>query len=156
MDGIDRRIVALLQKHGRLPQSDLAAQVGLSPAALGERLRRLEARQTIRGYAALVDPSAVGLHTLAFVRVQIEGPEYPAAEIAFLDHVRGDDAVQECHHVAGEDSYLLKVRAADNAALAAIVGRLKALPGLARTSTLIVLDTAKETTVLPISEDGSP
>jgi Lrp/AsnC family leucine-responsive transcriptional regulator len=153
IDAIDRQIISLLQTQGRLPQSDLAAAVGLSPAALGERLRKLEARGVVRGYAALVDPAALGLATLAFVRVQLAGPDYHAAESAFLARARESDVILECHHVAGEDSYLLKVRARDNADLSRVLGRLKELPGIVRTSTLVVLDTAKETTVLPTAEE---
>jgi Lrp/AsnC family transcriptional regulator, leucine-responsive regulatory protein len=155
IDDIDQQIISLLQERGRLAQSDLAAAVGLSPAALGERLRKLEARGVIRGYAALVDPAAMGLGALAFVRVQLAGPDYRAAESAFLAHVRASTTILECHHVAGEDSYLLKVRARDNADLSRLLGRLKELPGLARTNTQIVLDTAKETTVLPIAEGAT-
>jgi Lrp/AsnC family transcriptional regulator, leucine-responsive regulatory protein len=150
IDDTDCRVLILLQQRGRLTQTELAGTVGLSLPALGERLRRLEARGIIQGYFARVNPEAVGLGLLAFVRVSLAGERYRAAEETFLAAVAADPAIQECHHVAGEDSFLLKVRAAGTAGLARLIAQLKTLPGVERTNTLVVLDTAKETTALPI------
>src|SRR4051812_35931562 len=104
IDEIDASILELLQENARIAQAEVARTVGLAPSAVLERIRKLESRGVIRGYAALVDPHAVDQPMLAFVAVRSE--EAP-----------GDDSVSqalakcpevlELHHVAGEDCYLL-------------------------------------------------
>lgn len=148
MDDIDRKIVRLIQADARQSYADIGAAVGLSVSAVNERLKKLERSGAIRGWTALVDPAAAGCGVLAYVQVLIERPEH---EAAFLDLVRSEPAIQECHHVTGDWSYLLKVRAADMAGLEALLAqRIKALPGIPRSHSVIVLSSAKETPALPV------
>lgn len=101
----------------------------------------------ITGYAALVDPEAAGCALTAFVAVTLERPVYRAA---FLRRVQSLPEVQECHHVAGEDDFLLKVRCGGTGDLEHIVSEeIKGLDGIARTRTTVVLSTSKETPALP-------
>ena len=110
----------------------------------------MEEREVIRGYAALVNPEAVGITLTAFVAVTLERPKHRAA---FLRRVLELDEVQECHHVAGDDDYLLKLRARGPRELDRLItDELKAVPGVARTRTTIVLGTNKDTPKLPIAE----
>src|SRR5437870_13730264 len=108
IDEIDSKIIELLQDNARIAQADVARAVGLAPSAVLERIRKLEARGVIRGYTALVDPHAVDQAMLAFVAVRSEqapGDDSVAAALAQCPEVL------EVHHVAGDDCYLLKVRA---------------------------------------------
>src|SRR5918911_2530472 len=145
METMDRKAVARLQTAGRESWTRLAELLGVTGPAAAERVRRLEERGVIRGYAALVDPESVGARLPAFVTVTLEHPKYRRA---FLRRVDSLAEVQECHHVAGDDDYLLKVRCSDTGHLDRVLSEeLKGVPGVLRTRTTIVLGTTKETTV---------
>ena len=148
MDPVDRKIIRLLAASGRLSWADLAAELDLSPPAAAERVRKLEQRGIIRGYAALVDPELVGVGVTAFVAVRVERPRHRAA---FLARVAELDAVLECHHVAGDDDFLLKVRVAGLRDLERLISDdLKALAGIAGSRTIVALSTVKETPTPPL------
>ena len=135
-------------RDGRSTWAELAQLLGLSAPAAADRVRRLEERGVIRGYSAVVDPEAVGLGVTAFVTVTLEGPEHRAGFLGWVDDA---PEVQECHHVAGEGDYLMKVRCATMRDLERVVSDgVKGLAGVARTRTMVVLSTRKETTVLPL------
>jgi Lrp/AsnC family leucine-responsive transcriptional regulator len=143
MDDLDRKLLALVQADGRRPHAGLAAEVGLSLSAVNERLKKLLAQGVITGYGARVSPRAMGLDICAFVQVLIERPEH---DEAFLAAVQSLPEVQECHHVTGDYSYLLKIRARDTVHLEQVIkDRIKTVPGLVRSNTVIALSTAKET-----------
>lgn len=149
VDQLDLRILGILQANARETQADIARDVGLAPSAVLERVRKLEARGVIRGYSALVDPRAMALPLLAFVAVRSD-------ETAAHDHVAQTLAespeVLEVHHVAGDDCYLIKVRARDAEHLGVLLRtRFGRIPGVRSTRTTIVLETVKETPRLPIA-----
>jgi Lrp/AsnC family leucine-responsive transcriptional regulator len=136
-----------LSRDGRESWADLGAALGLSAPAAAERVRRLQERGIIRGFTAIADPEAAGFPVLAFVAVTLARQDVRAA---FLDAVRRHDLIQECHHVAGDDDFLLKVRARGMRELEHLLSEeLKGRLGVARTRTTIVLGTAKETISLP-------
>jgi Lrp/AsnC family leucine-responsive transcriptional regulator len=148
IDEIDGAILDLLQDNARMPQAEIARVVGLAPSAVLERIRKLEARGVIKGYAALVDPHALEQSMLAFIAVRSE-------------QAPGDDSVSqalaqcpevlELHHVAGDDCYLLKVRARDAEHIGQLLRhRFGRIPGVRSTRTTIVLETVKETPRLPV------
>ena len=154
LDQTDLRILALVQRDGKLAQAEIAKRVGLSTAAVNERLKKLERAGVIRRYAALLDPAAVGAALTAFVEVFIEHPRH---EPAFFESMLGLDEVQECHYVTGEFSLLLKVRVRDVGSLQELLlHRLNCLEGVRQTRTLIVLSTLKEECLVPIEEKGTP
>jgi Lrp/AsnC family leucine-responsive transcriptional regulator len=151
-DSVDSKAIHELQEDGRVSWADLGAALGLSAPAAAERVRKLTESGTIRGFAAVLDPAAAGFPVLAFVAVTLQSQD---ARTAFLNAVRRHDLIQECHHVAGDDDFLLKVRARSLAELEGVLAdELKGRLGIARTRTTIVLGTAKETTRLPVS--GAP
>jgi Lrp/AsnC family transcriptional regulator, leucine-responsive regulatory protein len=153
MDAMDRKTVAHLQAAGRESWIRLGETLGVTGPAAAERVRRLEERGVIRGYAAVLDPEAVGARLTAFVAVTLEHPKHRRA---FLKRVESLAEVQECHHVAGDDDYLLKVRCSNTGHLDRVLSEeLKGVPGVLRTRTTIVLGTVKETTVLPLPEDDN-
>lgn len=142
LDPIDRIIVERLQADGRATQLELAQAVGLSQPAVAERIRKLEQRGVITGYQARVDAARLGKDVTAFIGVTVDHPRHFDA---FAQRVRALDDVLECHRVAGEDSYLLKVKTATTAALDdLLVGTLRTIPGVTRTHTTIVLASIKE------------
>ncbi len=144
MDAIDQRLVDLLQRNGRATQLELAKAVGLSQPAVAERIRKLEERGIITGYAARVDALLLGLDITAFVGVGIEHPKFFEA---FTKKVMNLDEVLECHRVAGEDSYLLKIKTRNTRTLdRLLVEVLRTIPGVTRTHTTIVLLPIKEET----------
>lgn len=148
IDQIDSKILSILQENARTTQADIAKAVGLAPSAVLERIRKLETRGVIREYTAAVDPHVVERSLLAFVAVKTSeyGPEQPSAQA--LAQIQ---EVLEIHHVAGEDCFLLKVRAKDAEHLGQMLRtRIQAVSGVTSTRTTIVLETVKETSRIPI------
>lgn len=149
IDETDGTILDLLQENARISQADVSRVVGLAPSAVLERIRKLEARGIIRGYAALVDPHALDQPMLAFVSVRTaEAP----GDNSVADALAKCPEVLELHHVAGDDCYLLKVRARDAEHVGQLLRhRFGRIPGVRSTRTTIVLETVKETPRLPVS-----
>lgn len=149
MDPIDAHILRLLQADNRRSAADLGQEVGLSVSAASDRVRRLNACGLIRANRAVVDPTLADLSLCAFMFVDLE-PR--ADEHAFAQTLLRLPEVLEAHHITGPHSWLLKVRTRDAAALQHLLAnRLKSLPGVLRTETIIALDTAKETTELALA-----
>ena len=148
MDDLDSKILGALMADGRITWSDLAARCEVSSPAISERVRRLEKRGIIQGYRVMVDPVQLGYDITAFVAVVLEHPDHRQG---FLDYVQITPAIQECHHVAGDGDYLLKVRCGKMADLERILSEeIKGLPGVLQTRTSIALSTVKETTALSV------
>jgi Lrp/AsnC family transcriptional regulator, leucine-responsive regulatory protein len=142
MDATDHRLVQLLQADGRATQLQLAKEVGLSQPATAERIRKLEDAGIITGYTAKVDATKLGRDVTAFVGVGIEHPKYFDN---FTKRVLAMPEVLECHRVAGQDSYLLKVRTRNTRTLdKLLVETLRTITGVTRTFTTIVLSSSKE------------
>jgi Lrp/AsnC family transcriptional regulator, leucine-responsive regulatory protein len=148
MDAIDLKAIAALQHDGRVTWATLGDTLGMTGPAAADRVRKLEADHVIRGYAALINPDAVGASLTAYVAVTLD---HPKARPAFIRRVARLAEIQECHHIAGDDDYLLKVRCAGTADLDRLLtDELKALPGIVRTRTTVVLRTMKESVALPL------
>jgi len=153
LDGTDRKILGLVQKDASLAQAEIARRVGLSTAAVHERLKKLESAGVIRRWTAVVDPAAVGAQVCAFVEVFFEHPRF---EKGFIERVKKLDAVQECHHITGEFSLLLKVRVADMPALQTLLlEQLSGHEGVRQTRTVMVLSTVKEATFVDTTGPGA-
>ena len=152
IDERDRRILALVQRDAKLAQAEIARRVGLSAGAVNERLKKLESGGFVRRYVAVVDPKAVGVALTAFVEVFIEHPRF---EPAFLARAMALDEVQECHHITGEFSLMLKIRVRDVESLERLlIHELNALEGVRQTRTVIVLSTSKEESFVPTGAEG--
>lgn len=152
LDEKDRRILDLVQYNAKLPQAEIARHVGLSPAAVNERLRKLENAGVIRRYVALVDPRAVGVSITAFVEVFIEHPRH---EASFIERLLAVDEVLECHYVTGEFSLLLKVRVRNMDDLQQLLlHQLNAQEGVRQTRTVMVLSTVKEESFIATAARG--
>jgi Lrp/AsnC family leucine-responsive transcriptional regulator len=153
-DTIDTKAMTRLMQDGRASWADLGTALRLSAPAAAERVRKLEERGVIRGYAALPDPDAAGFPVLAFVSVTLASQ---AARTPFLKAVQAHPLIQECHHIAGDDDFLLKVRCRGMRDLDPLLSEdLKGRLGVARTRTTIVLGTVKETVALPVDMPADP
>ena len=140
MEEIDRKIVSLLARNGRMSFTELARQAGLSVSAVHQRVRRLEQDGVIKGYAAVFDPVDIGLPLTAFVSIKPFDAAAPDDVPARLEHLA---AIEASHSVAGEENYLLKVRVASPAALEEILQQIRTLGGVS-TRTTVVLSTPFE------------
>ena len=140
MEDLDRRIVDLLRADGRMSYTDLGKAMGLSTSAVHQRVRRLEERGAIKGYAALVDYTALDLSLTAFISIS---PLDPAAPDDIPDRLRDITEIEACHSVAGEENYILKVRVRIPLDLEVLLARVRAAANVA-TRTTVVLSTPWE------------
>jgi len=146
-DDCDLKILGILQVDARIPNAEIARRVGMAPSAVLERVRRLEERGVILGYEARLSPRALGLSLTAFVFVKTSLMD--ATELA--RRLGSIPEVQEVHDVAGEDCFLVKVRVKDTEALARLLReQLAVVPGVISTRTTVVLETEKESALLPL------
>lgn len=157
IDNIDATILEIVQKNARVSNAEISRQIGMAPSAVLERLRKLETRGVLRGYEARLDPHAVGLGLLAFVFVRVDERVGSTHAGKLLGEI---PEVQEVHHVAGEDCYLVKVRCGDPEDLGRLLrDRFGAIPEVRSTRSTIVLGTVKESALLPLTRsqgDAAP
>ena len=147
-DDIDLQILSIVQESARTPNSEIARQVSMAPSAVLERIRKLEKKGAIERYQAHLSPVALGLDLLAFVFVRTDET---LADESTGDALAEIPEVQEVHHVAGEDCYLIKVRSRSPEALSRLLrGRLGKVPTVVSTRSTIVLHTIKESGSLPV------
>jgi len=140
VEDLDREIVRLLAHDGRRSFTDLAKDTGLSVSAVHQRVRRLEKRGVIRGYSANVNADEIGLPLTAFVSIK---PIDPAAPDDAPDRLTHLAAIEACHSVAGDESYILKVRVQDPGALEVLLQEIRAAANVS-TRTTVVLSTPYE------------
>lgn len=147
-DEIDEKILNALTKDARTSNAELARQIGMAPSAILERVRKLEERGVVEGYAPRINPRALGLRLLAFVFVRTDEG---VGALTTASHLAKAPEVQEVHHVAGEDCLLVKLRARDTDDLSRILKEVFGpMKSIRSTRTTIVLETIKETSMLPI------
>ena len=152
IDEKDARILEILQQDGRMTNVELARRVELTPSATLERVRKLEERGLVKGYRAVLDPHALGLGLVAFIFVRVdERDDVVGSAEATAEALAELPSVQELHHLAGEDCFLLKVRARDTDDLYRILrDELGQFKSIRSTRTTIVLKTVKESGLLPL------
>jgi Lrp/AsnC family leucine-responsive transcriptional regulator len=144
IDAKDREILTILQGNARISNAEIARQVGMAPSAILERIRRMEANGVIQGYETRVSPEALGYHLLAFVFVATNDF---SGELKTAERLSAIPEVQEVHHIAGEDCFLVKIRARDAKSLGRL---LREQLGQMRTRTTVVLETIHENDRLPL------
>ena len=150
IDATDRRILAVLQRDGRMTNADLASAVGLSASACHRRVQRLEEVGVIRGYVALLDARKLERPTTVFVEITLSGQADEILE-SFEREVRKIPDVLECHLMAGTADYLLKLAVEDTDDFARIHREyLTRLPGVAQMHSSFSLRTVAQTTALPL------
>ena len=140
VEEMNRKIIALLSVDGRMSFTELARRTGLSVSAAQQRVRRLEQRGVIRGYGAVISPEEIGLPLTAFVSIKPFDPAAPDDAPERLAHLT---AIEACHSVAGDESYILKVRVSSPTALEDLLQEIRAAASVS-THTTIVLSTPFE------------
>jgi len=151
MDTLDYRILDMLQRDGRATQLEIARAINLSQPATAERIRKLEDRGVITGYTARVDATRLGKDITAFIGVTIEHPKFFEN---FAKKVLELPEILEAHRVAGQDSYILKVKTSNTKSLdQLLVETLRTIDGVTRTHTTIVLTSIKEETHVHVSPE---
>ena len=150
LDDLDRRLLAALQSDARQSSAELARALKLSGPGLQKRMKKLEDRGVIRGYAAVIDREAVGLELLCFVHIML-AHHRPDAIKRFPEKIKGMPEVLECHFLTGEFDYLLKVVVTGHEELEKFLfEKLMKVSGVDRTRTSIVVKEVKATTSLPL------
>jgi len=157
LDGIDRHILAVLQENCKLPLAKIGERVGLSAPSVNERIRKLEESGVIRGYTAVLDARKLGKDITAFIGVFIEHPRSVGKFEREIDRL---EAVQECHHITGQHTILLKLKTDNTSKLEELIKEIRSIEGVARTETSVVLRTYTEGLWLDLQaseeEDGGP
>lgn len=148
LDETDTKILNILQQNSRTANAEIARRLGMAPSAILERIRKLEERDVIRQYTALLNGKSVGQGVLAFIFVRTDdrvGQVRTAQALAQIPEIL------EVHYIAGEDCYLVKVRVGDTESLSKLfTERLAHIKSITSTRTTIVLETVKESTALPL------
>jgi len=148
LDVIDLKILYILQNKGRSRLADIAEEVELSAPAVMERVKKLEANGVIKGYQALLDSKKIGKDVTAFIGVSVGNHgDIDKFAAQMLQH----HDVLECHHVTGDESFILKVKSANTGSLEKLLGEIRSVEGVTRTVTKIVLSTAKESQTLELN-----
>lgn len=150
IDEISLNILKILQKKARIPNVEVARQVGMAPSAVLERIRKLEKMGLIDGYEVRLNPERFGKAQVAFINVHTDGTGKSQSLVKSLAAM---PQVQEIHYVAGGDSYLLKVRETDTKTLGRLIReQIMPLKGVRATNTTIVMNTFKESARIPIDD----
>lgn len=149
LDEIDIAILEILQKNARTKRNELADEVGLSLPSVSERMRKMEELGVIHGYHAVVDPKSVGKDVTAFITVTVDSSKHFQP---FIEHVCANDEILEVHAVTGEGTHLLKIRTENTSTLEKLLAKIQSWHGVTRSTTSVVLSSAKETMRLKITK----
>lgn len=147
MNSNDLKLINHLMHQARSTWAELGTLLGLSAPAAADRVHKLEEAGIIKGYSALIDPDAIGCGLAALISVIVENSEQ---RTNLLEKVHELPEILECHHVAGDVDYILKVRCADTRDLERLISKeIKSFSGI-KTRTMVILSTVKETPILPL------
>src|SRR3954453_11555006 len=141
LDDIDRTILRILLANGKTSQADIAQQVGIKAPSVFERIKKLQDRGVITGYSACVDADKLGKNLTAFISVTLEGGARYADESSIIESIRSETSIEECHVVAGEESFIIKARVSTPLELQELTTRLRRMEGVANTRTTVALTT---------------
>lgn len=149
LDKKSLKILKILQEKARIPNTEVARQVGLAPSAVLERIRKMENQGFIDGYEVRLNPERFSKNQVAFILLRLD-LSYDAHE-KIGEHLAQIEDVQEVHYTAGEDGYLIKLRVANTEELGHLLrDKINSIEGVASTKTLTVLSTNKETARIQI------
>ncbi|MBQ4504529.1 MAG: Lrp/AsnC family transcriptional regulator [Firmicutes bacterium] len=140
MDIIDVKILEVLQANSRVSISELSKKVNLSLSAVSERLKKLESSNVIEKYTVILNSQALDKELSVIMNISLENPHQTSE---FLNFVRTEDEILECHYVTGEYDYVLKITTRNTATLEHLMNRIKGISGIKRTQTNVVLSSVK-------------
>ena len=151
MDLIDYRLLECLKENSRENATNIGAKINLSTSAVIERIKKLENSGVIQGYTTLINQSVLGREIMAFIYVCLEHPKYNED---FIRLVNENDSIAECHYIAGDFDFILKVVTQNGNVLEKVLNYIKAINGVSLTRTSVVLSTNKcEVCLLPDIEN---
>lgn len=151
MDTIDIKILRLLQKNARMTASEISGEINLSVSAVTDRLKKLESSGVIEQYATILNPRKLKKDLTAIMFISLERPKYTDS---FAEFVKREEAILECHYLAGDFDYSLKIVTENTVTLERLLNRIKSVPGIQKTRTMVVLSTAKNNhSVAPFEEN---
>lgn len=149
LDEIDLKILKHLQRDGRAQRNKLAEIVHLSVPSVSERMRKLEEKELIAGYYAILNSKKFDFDITAFVFVEVDGSDnYPK----FVNQVISEPEVLECHSITGDGSHILKIRTKNTESFEKLLSRIQSWDGVHKTRSNVVLSSFKETTEIPIEQ----
>jgi Lrp/AsnC family leucine-responsive transcriptional regulator len=140
MNDVDTQIIRLLQENARSTASEIGSKIGMSVSAVIERIKKLEGSGVISRYTTIIDHKKVGKDITALISVGLDHPKY---HDAFVDFLNEEDDILECHYLAGDFDYSLKVITESTSSLQELLNRIKYVTGVSKTCTTIVLSTLK-------------
>lgn len=150
LDKLDYKIIEQLSMHGRKTWAELAIYLGISAPSVADRVKKLEEKGVIIGYSTRLNYASLGYMLIAFISINLSHPRYIRD---FLNCINIISEIEECHHVAGEDDYFLKVRCKTTQHLDELLNhQLKMIEGVSRTRTTIVLSSNKEDSLIKYKE----
>ena len=152
LDQTDLKILSILQSDGRCHLSEIAKEVDLSSPAVMERVKKLETNGVIKSYQAVLDAKKVGKDITAFIGVSVSHQRHIDA---FASYMMRQPYVLECHHVTGEESFILKVKIANTDSLEKLLAEIRSVEGVTGTVTKLVLSSVKESQKLEF-DNGLP
>lgn len=141
MDTIDKKILEVLQSNSRVSISELSKKVNLSLSAVSERLKKLENSDIISKYTVILDPKHLGKDLSVMINISLDTPNQTET---FLNFVKQENEILECHYITGEYDYMLKVTTTNTQTLETIMNKIKSFPGIKRTQTNVILSTPKQ------------
>ena len=151
MDLIDYKILECLKENSRENATNISAKINLSTSAVIERIKKLENSGVIEGYTTLINQSAFGRELMAFISVSLEHPKFNEG---FIKRIKENKSVAECHYIAGDFDFILKVVTKSGKTLEGIINYIKSTEGVSLTRTSVVLSTNKcEICLLPDKKD---
>ncbi len=150
LDKTDLKILHELQRNGRARRNKLAEIVGLSVPSVSERMKKLEEKNLIDGYYAVLNPRNFDFDITAFIFVQVDNSSFYQD---FVEASRDEAEVLECHSITGDGSHFLKIRTHNTESLEKLLSKIQTMPGVKKTRSNIVLSTFKETRELPLKID---
>lgn len=147
MDTIDRSILACLKENSRVNAKTIGEMVNLSTSAVIERIRKMESSGLIERYTTIINQSVLGRETTAFISVSLEHPRFNEE---FIRMIQENTSIAECHYIAGDFDFILKVITKNGKTLETVLNYVKSLKGVSKTRTSVVLSTNKcEISLLP-------
>ncbi|MGE4353269.1 MAG: Lrp/AsnC family transcriptional regulator [Oscillospiraceae bacterium] len=140
MDSIDIKILQFLKNNARITASEISNLINLSVPACSERLKKLESSGVIKQYTTIIDNRYLKKTLTAMMFVSLERPQFTDR---FVDYINTEDDILECHYLAGDFDYLMKIITENTDTLEALLNRIKSVPGVQKTRTIVVLSSVK-------------
>lgn len=151
MDSLDIKILKLLQTNARITASEISNRINLSVPAVSDRLRKLDASGVIEKYTIIINAKKLNRNLTVIMFISLESPKYTAN---FLEAIQKEDEILECHYLAGDYDYALKIITENTETLEIILNKIKGMSGIMKTKTTITLSTIKNNySVMPSEED---